>query len=79
MERKQQRVTVGNKQQNGALKDARNSAAMLKTVRGNWTHLHNKLLKRSRIFTYDEMLPQRKLLSLSDPFKTVNLNNRLHT
>jgi hypothetical protein len=38
-------------------------------------HLHNKVLKRNYIFTYGGMLTEGNL-SLSDPFKFVNLNNR---
>ena len=46
-------------------------------VRANWAHLHNKLLKFNCIFSYDRLLTQSKVKSLT--FKFINLSKRLRT
>jgi len=46
-------------------------------VRANWVHLHNKLLKFNCIFTYDRLLTQSKVKSLT--FKFINLSKRVRT
>jgi hypothetical protein len=71
-----QNVTTGNTTgHNLYTKRQRNIADVQEKLRIKSEHLHNKVLKRNYIFTYGGMLTEGNL-SLSDPFKFVNLNIR---